>query len=290
MWLTTFGGVLLNDEEILARMTSDLKDAGVEYPQRLARQFLAHITRQRQPKAQVWAPGDCIPDDTLTVDDIDGDRWDRDTPENPWRMRRADPLDPPSWWNLPTAMLLARHGPVTEVQPITQADTDSLLEEPRRLVPTPLETGGCNPKGGRTVYYLRREDGAIKIGFSADLNKRMATLAKEFGPLELLATEPGGYAAELKRHRQFHRFRVTIHQEWFRPAPELLEHIENLTKRRPGTRRIIVVPDPEQPSDRNPSDPTPGLERPDPDSEPRAVLREVSTPTEAPRRRRRSGR
>lgn len=79
---------------------------------------------------------------------------------------------------------------------------------------------------GSCVYYVRRSDGLVKIGFSTRLAARVKGLATEFGPLELLATEPGGLKQEQLRHRQFKRNRVE--GEWFRPNGPLLKHISAL--------------------------------------------------------------
>lgn len=63
----------------------------------------------------------------------------------------------------------------------------------------------------------------VKIGTSTNLSER----CKALNPQEVLATEPGDALVERRRHRQFAPLRV--HGEWFRMAPELLEHIANLS-------------------------------------------------------------
>lgn len=78
------------------------------------------------------------------------------------------------------------------------------------------------------VYYLRRADGAIKIGFSIELDRRMSTLAEAYGPLELLASEPGGWHKENERHRQFERLRLHRNREWFKAERGLMSHIWSL--------------------------------------------------------------
>lgn len=79
------------------------------------------------------------------------------------------------------------------------------------------------------VYYLRRANGDIKIGYSAQLPVRVATLTRTHGLLDLLGTEPGDWRLEYERHLQFRSSRADgPGQEWFRPAPELLLHIERL--------------------------------------------------------------
>jgi hypothetical protein len=81
------------------------------------------------------------------------------------------------------------------------------------------------------VYYMRFGN-LIKIGTSGVLQTRVRVLK----PDELLATEPGSYRLERKRHRQFSRYRAE--GEFFYPAPELLEHIRKVKaqQRRPKPR------------------------------------------------------
>lgn len=74
------------------------------------------------------------------------------------------------------------------------------------------------------VYYIRRGD-HIKIGRTTNFRHRMSPLR----PDAVLAVEPGGAALETERHQQFRRHHVRDHPdgiEWFRPGPDLLEHIE----------------------------------------------------------------
>jgi Meiotically up-regulated gene 113 len=68
------------------------------------------------------------------------------------------------------------------------------------------------------VYYLRRQDGLIKIGHSARLSQRLATLRAEHGPLDLLLTHPGARDQERQLHTRFAELRVT--GEWFRNTRE----------------------------------------------------------------------
>jgi hypothetical protein len=73
------------------------------------------------------------------------------------------------------------------------------------------------------VYYLRVGE-RVKIGFSTDVKRRM----RQYPPgSQLLAVEPGDYGIELRRHRQFSGSR-TDGREWFRPTPDLLEHIATM--------------------------------------------------------------
>lgn len=80
---------------------------------------------------------------------------------------------------------------------------------------------GPRPRRLELVYYVRR-DGLIKIGYTTNLRLRM----KNLRPDELLAIEYGTRALETQRHHQFVAFRAGIGREWFEPATELLEHID----------------------------------------------------------------
>lgn len=80
------------------------------------------------------------------------------------------------------------------------------------------------------VYYLRRADGLIKIGTSCRFEARLATLTREYGQLEVLATHQGDRKAERVHHNRFRSAHVG--GEWFQPVPELLAHIEAIQQRR----------------------------------------------------------
>ncbi|MFE2073704.1 GIY-YIG nuclease family protein [Streptomyces misionensis] len=61
----------------------------------------------------------------------------------------------------------------------------------------------------------------IKIGTTTDLRDRMKAI-----PARPLALEPGDMVRERQLHRQFAHLRLK--GEWFRAAPELLDHINRL--------------------------------------------------------------
>lgn len=71
------------------------------------------------------------------------------------------------------------------------------------------------------VYYVRREDGAIKIGASRNPKGR----ARRAGGT-LIAVEAGYFDVEKERHAQFSEHRLD--GEWFAPAEELLDHVAML--------------------------------------------------------------
>jgi hypothetical protein len=93
------------------------------------------------------------------------------------------------------------------------------------------------------VYYIRRGD-LVKIGTTTGPAVRFRDLM----PDEILAIEPGGEDLEVARHRQFDHLRYR--GEYFRAAPELLEHAHQL-------RRLHGAPDPSWPTTA-----TPGPQRP----------------------------
>lgn len=70
------------------------------------------------------------------------------------------------------------------------------------------------PKGEDIVYFVRRSDGCVKIGHSAQHLERINRLVKEHGDLVLHGTEPGGLEREQWLHEHFADERVR--GEWFR--------------------------------------------------------------------------
>lgn len=77
------------------------------------------------------------------------------------------------------------------------------------------------------VYFLQRQDGLIKIGYSQDAKVRASQLHGPIGQrLRLLATMPGGCEKEAELHKRFARHRVR--GEWFNPSPEITDFINSL--------------------------------------------------------------
>jgi hypothetical protein len=75
------------------------------------------------------------------------------------------------------------------------------------------------------IYYLQ-VGALIKIGYTARLKQRLAAYPPDS---RLLAFEPGNMGLEERRHRQFSAH-LKHGKEWFKPAPELIEHINKLRK------------------------------------------------------------
>lgn len=84
------------------------------------------------------------------------------------------------------------------------------------------DRGYATWKADPTWVYFMRHDQIIKIGYSKNPRKRAAALASA----EILATEPGGVERESQLHAMFRAHR--LHGEWFKPAPELLDYIDEL--------------------------------------------------------------
>jgi hypothetical protein len=78
------------------------------------------------------------------------------------------------------------------------------------------------------VYFIRAGD-AVKIGMSGDVRTRIRTLRTMSPvPIELIGVIPGGREVEADLHRMWANLR--LHGEWFRAAPILLSHIEDLRR------------------------------------------------------------
>ena len=83
---------------------------------------------------------------------------------------------------------------------------------------------------GSVVYFVRYgHDGPIKIGYSATPRVRLAEICSIQMPEPLIpmGAMPGSQADEVSLHRKFAALR--LRGEWFRPAPELLEYIAQVT-------------------------------------------------------------
>jgi hypothetical protein len=90
------------------------------------------------------------------------------------------------------------------------------------------------------VYYAQRGDGAIKIGTSTNVRKRVASF-RLLTPIEVVAIEPGGRVREGELHWEFRsaRMRGEAGREWFTPVPRLLGHIRRLRSDAAGHQRAL---------------------------------------------------
>lgn len=91
------------------------------------------------------------------------------------------------------------------------------------------ETPRKSATAERGVVYYIRVGALIKIGFTADLRRRMNHYPPDS---TLLACEPGDLALERKRHQQFTAL-LREAREWFEPAKVLINHIDAVSERYP---------------------------------------------------------
>ena len=104
--------------------------------------------------------------------------------------------------------------------------------KPRRLTadgalpPVQLYKPGEQVLNGKPfVYYVLLPHHLVKIGFSADVPRRLQDLRVR--PDALLAVEPGDRSLERQRHEQFRHLLERWNEE-FRPAAELQDHVAEL--------------------------------------------------------------
>jgi hypothetical protein len=95
------------------------------------------------------------------------------------------------------------------------------------------------------IYFLRRADGAIKIGTTEKYLTRLSTLTTEYGELELLGLMEGDREEEQKLLARFAQARLSTDRrtEWFHPSKEILDYIAenthlNIPKARDKTVKI----------------------------------------------------
>ena len=80
-------------------------------------------------------------------------------------------------------------------------------------------------QGGEVVYFVLSGEGRIKIGTSANVEKRLEALQTSSATkLSLMLTVPGGVEMETELHRRFKHIRES--GEWFKGTPELRSFIE----------------------------------------------------------------
>ena len=77
------------------------------------------------------------------------------------------------------------------------------------------------------VYYVQLTGDRVKIGWTRDLEARMATFRARME--DVLATEPGAYNIEKRRHRQFAADRIGRTEE-FKQSDRLMAHIARLAE------------------------------------------------------------
>ncbi|RWG07363.1 MULTISPECIES: GIY-YIG nuclease family protein [unclassified Mesorhizobium] len=85
----------------------------------------------------------------------------------------------------------------------------------------------------QSVVYFVKSGPAIKIGYSANLPRRLNQLKYirpapgGRRPIELLGTIPGGITEEARVHARFQRLKTSRHPlcEWFVDSPEIRQFI-----------------------------------------------------------------
>lgn len=96
-----------------------------------------------------------------------------------------------------------------------------------RLMPT-FNVRDLSYEKVNVIYFVRAENGPIKIGTTGRLEWRLRSLRGQSPvPLELLGSVPGNRADEHEFHRRFAEHR--LHGEWFDPHPDILVEIERLS-------------------------------------------------------------
>lgn len=103
----------------------------------------------------------------------------------------------------------------------TRSDRDRVRAEADRIRRVELTMSRGDQPGW--IYYVLT-DGKVKIGYSADVTRRLAAYPPGS---DVLAVHPGTLALERQMHHQFAAFRVAG-REWFSPAPEILAHCEQV--------------------------------------------------------------
>lgn len=93
------------------------------------------------------------------------------------------------------------------------------------------------------IYFLRRADGAIKIGTTEKYYTRRSGLIKRHGDLELLGVMDGNREIEQEIHKRFAHVRLIGKRktEWFEASQELLDFIADNTSPEVRTVRDVTI-------------------------------------------------
>jgi len=81
-------------------------------------------------------------------------------------------------------------------------------------------------KGMGKVYFLQREDGLIKIGYSSDIDARIDQLNRSHKGLKVLRVIHGDQRRETMIHQQLKAHRE--YGEWFRPEAQVFDFISSV--------------------------------------------------------------
>lgn len=107
-----------------------------------------------------------------------------------------------------------------------------MLNEARKAYRTRQKSEGkLKPKPAEGYIYYLRVGEHIKIGYAANLEKRLSSYPPD---VDLLAVEPGTMKDEHQLHRTFKSFRASG-REWYDPRPVLMDHIAKVAKNKRHT-------------------------------------------------------
>lgn len=114
--------------------------------------------------------------------------------------------------------------------------------QPKRDDPRATRVVYVNTTGPGVVYYIGDPPSQrVKIGTSTKLPQRFTDIRKKFPGAVLLAVEPGHFELEQARHAQFPGLRCIQRgeREWFRKAPELMEHVNSVRREHGDPARYL---------------------------------------------------
>src|ERR1700722_17317361 len=97
-----------------------------------------------------------------------------------------------------------------------------------------MRTGSAYPTmpNLECVYFIQQgEDGPVKIGFSSNFKKRLASLRSSKITIRLLGVLMGGRGEEYALHERFGQHRIV--GEWLHAVRELVELATSLPKELP---------------------------------------------------------
>jgi hypothetical protein len=98
-------------------------------------------------------------------------------------------------------------------------------------IPAEIDDWGRNVKDSNAktgfIYFLKAENGFIKIGISGNVEERMNELISNSPvKVELLKTVEGNQKMEKELHEKFKKYRN--HGEWFKSSETLMKYIDSL--------------------------------------------------------------
>lgn len=87
------------------------------------------------------------------------------------------------------------------------------------------------------VYFVKAGNGAVKIGYSADFDRRFGEVMKMLPEkMEVLCRVPGDRRTEFYFHRKLQRSRIV--GEWFRPDEDVVDTVQTINE-----KGILAIPD-----------------------------------------------